>query len=112
MKAAQQEQSIEYSIYVYHDPKKKPEKPWEMKGVTPDMNVAMKKAEELNDSREFKKVEVKKKFYDEKNARTIDMTLKTFEGEKKKEMGAVTLLAIGLVLCAASFAAAYFLTAQ
>lgn len=103
-------QSIEYSVYVYHNPKAKMQSPWEMKGVTNDMDKAMKTAEKFYNSREFQKVEVKKKFFDEKNQRTIDMTLKTFEGNMKKEMGAMTILAIGLVLCAAAFAAAYFMT--
>lgn len=53
---------------------------------------------------------MKKKFFDEKNARTIDMTLKTFEGNLKREMGAMTILAIGLVLSAVAFAGTYFLT--
>lgn len=103
-------QSIEYSVYVYHNPKKNTKSPWEMKGVTSDMDQAMKSAEKFHNSREFTKVEVKKKYFDEKNQRIVDMTLKTFEGNLKKEMGAMMLLAIGLVLCAVSFAAAYFLT--
>lgn len=103
-------QSIEYSVYVYHDPNKNTKSPWEMKGVTNDMDKAMKSAENFYNSREFQKVEVKKKYFDEKNQRTIDMTLKTFEGNLKKEMGIMTLLAIALVLCGTAFAAAYFLT--
>lgn len=38
------------------------------------------------------------------------MTLKTFEGNLKREMGAMTILAIGLVLSAVAFAGTYFLT--
>lgn len=103
-------QSIEYSVYVYHPPSKKNKSQWEMKGITKDMDQAMKSAEKFYNSREYQKVEVKKKFFDEKNQRTIDMTLKTYEGNLKKEMGAMTMLAIALVLCGAAFAAAYFLT--
>lgn len=104
------DQAIEYSVYVYHDPKKKAQSPWEMKDVTNDMDKAMKAAEQYYETREFQKVEVKKKYFDEKNQRTIDMTLKTLEGNIKKEMGAMMLLLIGIVLCGTAFAAAYFLT--
>ena len=101
---------IEYSVYVYFDPKQaKSKSPWEMKGITDNMEKAMAEAEKYYSTREFQKVEVKKKFFDEKNARTIDMTLKTFEGNLKRDMGAMTILAIGLALSAAGFAGAYFL---
>ena len=103
--------SIEYSVYVYFDPKKaKSKAPWEMKGITDNMEKAMAEAEQYYSTREFQKVEVKKKFFDEKNARTIDMTLKTYEGNLKREMGAITILAIGFVLSAVAFAGTYFLT--
>ena len=102
---------IEYSVYVYFDPKKaKSKSPWEMKDTTDNMEKAMAQAEEYYSSRQFQKVEVKKKFFDEKNSRTIDMTLKTFEGNLKREMGAMTILAIGAVLSALAFAGAFFLS--
>lgn len=109
--SAESSAPIEYSVYVYFDPKKaKSKSPWEMKGITDNMEKAMAEAEQYYSTREFQKVEVKKKFFDEKNARTIDMTLKTFEGNLKRDMGAMTILAIGLVLSAVAFAATYFLT--
>lgn len=110
MSATQQASaSIEYSVYVYHAPTKKQKSSWEMKGVTNDMDKALLSAQSFFDSKEFQKVEVKKKYFDEKNDRTIDMTLKTFQNTNK-EMGAFTMLAISLILSGAAFAAAYFLT--
>lgn len=106
---AVQNKAIEYSVYVYHDKsKKKGGKPWEMIGVTQDMNKALKSAEDLIDSREYPKVEVKKKFFDEKNNRTVDITLKVLEGRVRKPIGAV-LLTVFAVLCgAAAFGLAFY----
>lgn len=103
--------AIEYCVYVYLDSRQaKSKSPWEMKGVTNNMDKAMADAENYHNSRQYKKVEVKKKYFDEKNARTIDMTLKTFEGNYKKEVGAVTLLGVGVGFSAIAFLGAYFLT--
>ncbi|MAE51188.1 MAG: hypothetical protein CMH27_05210 [Micavibrio sp.] len=103
--------SIEYSVYVYFDPKKaKSKSPWEMKGITDNMDKAIAEAEKYYNTREFQKVEVKKKYFDVKNSRTIDMTLKTFEGNLKKEMGAYAILGIGVAISAAAFIAAYLVT--
>ncbi len=104
--------SIEYSVYVYFDPKKakKSNSPWEMKGVTDNMDRAMADAEKFHNSREFQKVEVKKKYFDEKNSRTVDMILKTFDGNFKKEMSALLILVLAILASGAAGGLAYFLT--
>lgn len=48
---------IEYSVYVYFDPKKaKSKSPWEMKSITDNMDKAMKEAEQYYSTREFRKL--------------------------------------------------------
>ena len=110
MAQAEKNKAIEYSVYVYHndDKKKKGGKPWEMVSVTENMDKAFKSAEELIGSREYPKVEVKKKFFDEKNNRTVDITLKVLEGKVKKPIGVGTLTLIALICGAAAFALAFF----
>lgn len=83
-----------------------------MKGITDNMEKAMSDAQSLHDSREYIKVEVKKKYFDQKNNRTVDMTLKVLEGNVKREMGVMTILAISFVCCGLAFAGAYFLTVK
>ena len=110
MPATQSAAQIEYSVYVYFDPKKKAKSPWEMKSVSSDMGKALGEAEQYYNTRKFHKVEVKKKYVDEKNARTVDMTLKTFEGNLKKEIGLGTILGIAIGLSVFAFALAFFLS--
>ncbi len=110
---AAEAQGIEYSVYVYNDPHKSQGKtPWEMKTVTDNMDKAMSAAHQLHESRQYTKIEVKKKYFDQKNNRTVDMTLKVLEGNLKREISILTILFSCIALSAAAFAAAYFLTAQ
>ncbi|MCD8496980.1 MAG: hypothetical protein LRZ85_02175 [Alphaproteobacteria bacterium] len=104
------EQSIEYSIYVHHHPASKKDRDWEMIGdTTTNMKEAMKKAEGLHASGNYHKVEIKQKYFDPKNNRQIDMTLKVLEGKAKKQMSLVTIILFTLVCGAAAFGATVFL---
>ena len=105
-------QTIEYSVYVFHDAKsKKSKSTWEMVDVTPNMDKALNYAEELISKRAYPKVEVKKKFFDEKNNRTVDVTLKVLETKVKRALDTIEWLAIAVILGAAAFGAAFFLAA-
>lgn len=52
----------EYAVYVYHRPENHLEGQgdWEMRGVTRDLRVAVREARSLYDSRNFRRVEVKR----------------------------------------------------
>lgn len=80
-------QGIEYSVYIYHYPTGQSSggdaPKWEMTKTTDSMDQALKAAQSLFDSRRYQKVEVKKRFFDEKNKRNVDMTLKMFEGKAR-----------------------------
>lgn len=107
-----QAQQIEYSVYVFHDGKsKKGKDKWEKVSVTENMDKAMKSAEDLINNRTYPKVEVKKKFFDEKNNRTVDVTLRVLEGKAKRSIGTFGLIVISLLLGVAAFGIAYFLGA-
>lgn len=106
---AANEQSIEYSIYVHHLPKAKKDKAFELLETTTNMDEAMKKADELYASGEFKKVEVKQKYFDPKNNREIDMVLKTLELKIKKPLSLPVIILLAVACGAASFGLTVFL---
>lgn len=76
---------IEFSVYVYHYPEDIEDKhtDWEKMAVTGDLADATDKAEILYNSREFKKVEIKKKYYDARYQRIMDKTHKVFQDKKR-----------------------------
>lgn len=106
---AANEQSIEYSIIVHHHPAAKKDKPTELVSSTTNMNEAMKAAEKMLASGEYHKVEVKQKYFDAKNNRQIDMTLKMLEYKAKKPMSLLMIIIITLICGAASFGLTVFL---
>jgi hypothetical protein len=101
---------IEYSVHTFAKDESGKDRV-QVQGVTNDMEKALKAAENLCDSGQFSKVEVKQKYFDKKNNRNIDMTLKVFAYKKKSgALAIVGFLALALAGGGAAFAAAYFLT--
>lgn len=102
---------IEYSIYTFDMPKgkQKGQSKWQKHATLDDMIKAMAEAQNLYESEKYQKIEVKKKFFDQKKNRIVDMTLKVYECAPKKDFS--TMIAIGFALfCGAgAFAASFFL---
>lgn len=75
----------EFSIYVYHYACDIEEghTDWEKIAVTPCIQDAVNQAQNLFDTSEFKKVEIKKKYYDTKYQRVVDATYKVFQNKKR-----------------------------
>jgi len=75
----------EFSVYVYNyaDDIEDGHTDWKMMNVFHCVQEAVNQAQKLHDSREFKKVEIKKKFFDEKYGRLMDKTYKVFQNEKR-----------------------------
>lgn len=92
----------QYSIYVYHGCRRnRPNTPWEMKGVTPHLEEAMENARIFFNTRQFCKVEVKKRVYDTLSAQSQDMTIKVYELGYSKALNIIVAsaaLIAGLVL--------------
>ena len=76
---------IEFSIYVYHYPEdiEAGYTDWEKMAETSCVQEAVNQAQAYFDTRDFKKVEIKKKYFDEKYKRTIDATYKVFQDKKR-----------------------------
>lgn len=104
---------IEYTIYTFDMPvaKKKGDINWKKHSTITDMAKAMAEAETLLETRKFQKIEVKKKFFDQKKNRAVDMTLKVYEAKPKKDLTIPLAAACAMIGGGGAFAAAYFLTA-
>ncbi len=104
-----QEQAIEYTILTLAHTGEQSDAQWEKIEVLTDMDKALAQAQKLLATGKYSKVEVKKKFFDEKNNRKIDMTLRMLEAGKKKPLG-TWVFVVGALLCGVgAFALTYFL---
>ena len=107
-----QSAGIEYTIYTFDMPKakQKSDNSWKKHATLEDMAKAMNEAETLHQTQKFQKIEVKKKFFDQKKNRTVDMTLKVFESSPKKDYTIILLTGVAVLCGIGAFAASFFLT--
>lgn len=110
--AQAQAAQIEYTIYTFDmpQPKQKGENSWKKHSSLDDMTRAISEAESLHETRKYQKIEVKKKFFDQKKNRTVDMTLKVYESRPKKDYTTVFLILLAVFGTVGAFAASFFLT--
>lgn len=103
---------IEYTIYTFDmpQPKQKGENSWKKHSSVDDMVRAISEAESLHETRKFQKIEVKKKFFDQKKNRVVDMTLKVYESAPKKDYTTIFLIFLAVLGTVGAFAASFFLT--
>lgn len=82
--AQAQAQPPEYTIYTYARASRKSRQPknWQCHATLEDPIAAMNTAESLYRTRKFHKVEIKKKFFDERKGRLADCTFRVFESRK------------------------------
>lgn len=78
---------IEYSVYTFDKPlpRQKGDNSWKRHFAGTDCDLALEEARLLSKSRQFHRVEVKKKFYDTRQNRIIDKTFKVFPGRSLRE---------------------------
>lgn len=107
-----QSAGIEYTIYTFDmpAPKQKGENSWKKHATLEDMTKAMDEAESLHQTQKFQKIEVKKKFFDQKKNRTVDMTLKVYESSPKKDYTILIVAVLAILGALGAFAASFFLT--
>jgi len=102
---------IEYTIYTFDLPKgkQKGQSQWKKQATIEDMDKALAEAQKLYESEKYQKIEVKKKFFDVKKNRNVDMTLKVYELKPKKDMTGVFVMLFAVLCGAGAFALTYFL---
>jgi len=90
--------AAEYSVYVYLYPQdiENGHTDWEMKMTTDCIQDAVNQAQTFHDSHSYKKVEIKKKYFDAKYERIIDATYKIFQEKKRVSRSARVLALLGL----------------
>lgn len=97
---------IEYAVYTFDMPADgKAQGRWNRHATTGDMNRALSEARHLLGTRRFTKVEVKKKFYDLKANRYMDITLKTFTLSPDGITATQTAIIAALMIAFAALAA-------
>ena len=103
---------IEYTIYTFDmpTPKQKGDNSWKKHATLEDMGKAMNEAENLHQTQKFQKIEVKKKFFDQKKNRVVDMTLKVFESSPKKDRTFLFAVIAAILGGLGAFGACFFLT--
>ncbi|HEY0900502.1 MAG TPA: hypothetical protein VGD95_00130 [Micavibrio sp.] len=96
---------IEYNIYSYSNDDN-PRACWQKCGSAPHPQSAMIHAENLFNTGQFKKVEVKQRYYDARAGRNIDETWRVFEQDSQRSSSSW--------LCGAGFitAAVLFVTSM
>ncbi len=105
---------IEYTIYTFDmpTPKQKGDNSWKKHSSLLDMARAIREAESLYQSRKYQKIEVKKKFFDRKKNRTVDMTLKIFESKPRRYYNILYGVLGAILGMLGAFAASFFLTKE
>ncbi len=90
MSVATASPQAEYIIYAYQDFEvgRVGHNKWQVLSVVPEQGQAMKTAHHFYQSNDYKKIEVKKKIFDQQSKRYIASTLKTLE---KKSYGSMWL---------------------
>lgn len=94
---------IEYNVYSYSNDDS-PRSCWQKCGTSEEPLSAISQAETLFRSGQYKKVEVKQRYYDRRTQQNIDETWRVFEKSrplKKPSSGAVVILSLLVLLTTA-----------
>lgn len=84
---------IEYSVYTFDLPSSAPRKgdtSWKRIFSSLDRDQAMHEARALLESRKFQRIEIKEKFFDTRQNRTVDRTFKVLEAKRRGFMDLFT----------------------
>jgi lipoate-protein ligase A len=102
---------IEYSVYTFlkGTGNKKQRNKWKKHAVKAERGDALNTAERLYKSGKYKKVEVKQKYFDDKNDRMIDITLKVLEEDGKANINIFAILTFAALCGAAAFSITYYI---
>lgn len=99
IKARNMRDQAEYIIYAYQnfEAGKVGHNKWQVLSVVPEQEQALQTAHHFYESNDYKKIEVKKKIFDQKSKRYIASTLKTLEKKNYSAVwfvGALTAIAL------------------
>ncbi len=102
--------SVEYLIYTFEFPQdgQRGHSPWHRYAALADEDLALAQAQILSDTNKYRRIEVKKKYFDTKHGRAIDTTLRVYESgiERTKANLIGFLLGIAAIAAAAMTIAA------
>jgi hypothetical protein len=112
MAAASTASSAQYLIYTFDFPSEgqRAQSRWHRYAALADEELALAQAQILSDTNKYRRVEVKKKYFDSRRGRAIDLTLRVYEQglERKRAtmlgfMAGIGAIAVGAALIIALF---------
>jgi hypothetical protein len=99
---------IEYNIYSYSNDDN-PRACWQKCGSADQPELAINHAEELYNSGQFSKVEVKQKYYDLRTQRNIDETWRVFEKGGRRTSPSTLIIGFAVTSAIIAFAWTYLM---
>lgn len=99
---------IEYNVYSYSNDDS-PRGCWQKCGSAAHADSAIDRAETLFNSGQFKKVEVKQKYFDRKSGRNIDETCRVFEKDVRRASPPNWVMRIALASALIAFVMTYMM---
>lgn len=103
---------VEYLIYTFDHPsgEKNRQSPWHRYAALADEELALAQAQILNDTNKYRRIEVKKKYYDARQGRPVDLTLRVYESGVERRRAMIWGFVAGLGCIAALAGFLVFLT--
>lgn len=96
--AASTASSAQYLIYTFDFPGEshRTHSPWHRYATLADEELALAQAQILSDTNKYRRVEVKKKYFDTRKGRPIDMTLRVYEQGVERRRATMVGFAAGI----------------
>lgn len=91
---------VEYLIYTFEFQRegKRGRSPWHRYAALADEELALAQAQILSDTHKYRRVEVKKKYFDPKRGRAVDATLRVYDSRVKDRRAGFWGFLIGFAL--------------
>lgn len=99
--------SAQYLIYTFDFPKagQRAQSAWSRYAALADEELALAQAQILSDTQKYRRIEVKKKYFDPLKGRAIDTTLRVYEdGKAERRLSGRTVMLGVVVLALAALA--------
>ena len=110
-KAAARRQGSEYAVYTFGIPEQDNvhSRMWEKKASHAAVDAAVRQAEDLFRTGQYRKIEIKQKYFDRRRNRNVDLTLKTLGQKENRRLRTAVAVALAMASGALAFAVTYFI---
>ena len=81
---------------------------WEKKASHANQSIAVRQAEDLYNTGQYLKVEIKQKYFDSRKNRNVDLTLKTIGQKKNRSYRKAVAIIFAMICGLVAFGVTYF----